>query len=94
MNTKKLMPRLFLVWSLLLIPFLGSYFSAEVLWSTMDYVAAALLLSGVAFALTWIQGLQLSKKTKSLCIVIFVLFFLVLWAELAVGLFGSPIAGS
>lgn len=88
------MNRLFPLWSLLLIPFVSSYFTAEVQWSPMDYAVAALLLGGAALMLTWIKERQFSKKTKSLWVVLFVLFFLLLWAELAIGLFGSPMAGS
>ena len=37
---------------------------------------------------------KVRNKTLRIVPVIFVIIFLMIWAELAIGLFGSPIAGS
>lgn len=79
---------------LLLIPFIAMQFTAEVNWSLFDFIIAAVLLLGsgllIEFALRTIK----SKQSRIvLCIVILLALFLI-WAELAVGIFGTPFAGS
>jgi len=72
---------------------LADAFSAQLTWTAGDYVVAALLLYGLAFALaqTW-QRLPRSPWRVGL-IALIVLAFLMVWAELAVGIFGTPLAG-
>jgi len=76
------------------IPVLGNIFSKEFDWSAADFVIAAVLLFGTAFVIDLIQRIIKNKTYKILlcCMVVFLL--LVTWVELAVGLFGSPFAGS
>ncbi|RZK15192.1 MAG: hypothetical protein EOO43_15400, partial [Flavobacterium sp.] len=66
----------------------------EVNWSLADFLLAAILLFGVVFlcelVFTYIHNTQ---KRFFICLGILFLLF-VLWAELAVGIFNSPIAGS
>jgi hypothetical protein len=69
-------------------------FSNEVNWSVMDFVIAGVLLFGASLVIE----LELRKVKKNkyrilICGIILLLLFL-LWAELAVGIFGSPIAGN
>ena len=73
---------------------MGSYFSEDIQWSTMDYVIAAILLCGASFVVAGILSVNLSKKNKRILLLLFIVFFLLLWVEMAVGVFGSPIAGS
>ena len=58
-----------------------------------DYLAAALLLGAGAWSIEGILQSQKSKHLKKIGVVILLLLFLILWAEMAVGLFGSPLAG-
>ena len=91
---KRFLIRLLSFWCVLLVPFVGHFFTEEIQWNQIDYIVAALLLGGAAAVSSWIDHIQLSKKSKSVLIVLFLIFFLLIWAELAVGLFGSPLAGS
>lgn len=79
---------------LLLIPFVAMKFTAEVNWEPMDFVGAGILLLSAGFAseLTFrlVEGFWL--RIAALALVILVL--LIVWAELAVGIFGTPFAGS
>ena len=79
--------------AVLLVVFLASLLSDQVTWSIYDF----LIGGGLIFVFATIEVI-LWNKLKSqhrLFVVLFVLLvFLILWAEMAVGLFGSPLAGS
>ncbi len=80
--------------SLLLIPLIAMQFTDEVNWSAGDFVIMGGLLLSVAFACEFV--LRKVKTTQSkilLCGAVLFVFFLI-WAELAVGIFGTPFAGS
>ena len=79
---------------LLLIPFVAMQFTEEVQWNMADFVIMGTLLSvtGITCDLAWqkISG----KYTRIFVCILVLLAFLLIWAELAVGVFGSPWAGS
>ncbi len=79
---------------LLLLPLIGMQFSDGVKWSLMDFIVAGVLLLGTGL----LCELVMRKVKKiglriAICGAILVVLFLI-WAELAVGLFGTPFAGS
>jgi len=79
---------------LLLIPLVAMQFSTEVDWSLNDFVIMGLLLLGAGLTIELIlRKVKGFKKKLMLCGLVF-LSFLLIWAELAVGLFGTPFAGS
>lgn len=90
--------RLFTIWGaclgLLLLPLIAMQFTAEVNWNLTDFLVAGALLFGtgllIELALRKLQG----KKYKELVIIGIVLLAVLLFMEMAVGIFGSPIAGS
>jgi hypothetical protein len=78
---------------LLSIPFIAMQFTSEVKWSGFDFAVAAVLLFGTGLVCELV--LRKVKKTSHrilICGVILFALFLV-WAELAVGIFGTPFAG-
>lgn len=80
--------------AILLIPLIAMQFTSEVDWSASDFIIMGILLSGTGLAIE----LVLRKVTKTghrliLCGIILIALFLI-WAELAVGVFGTPFAGS
>lgn len=79
---------------LLLIPFIAMQFSSEVVWSLSDFIIAGILLlaTGLMFELV-LRKFKTTKSRLMLCGIIFLGLVLV-WAELAVGVFGTPFAGS
>ena len=79
---------------LLLIPFTAMQFSNEVNWSIADFlVMGVLLLSVGLFIELFFRRVKNQKQRIMICIsAVFV--FLLIWAELAVGIFGTPFAGS
>lgn len=62
-------------------------------WTVFDYFAALVLLSTFGFGLEYLVRKTKSKKRKFLIILVVTFLFILLWAELAVGVFDSPIAG-
>ncbi|MDB5193724.1 MAG: rane protein [Segetibacter sp.] len=79
---------------LLLIPFLAMQVTKEVDWSFADFLIMGVLLLGTGLLCELV--LRKVKKLEhrlALCGGILLVLFLV-WAELAVGIFGTPFAGS
>jgi dolichyl-phosphate-mannose--protein O-mannosyl transferase len=94
MKNKRLIGILITVGILLLIPFIAMQFTNEVAWSLFDFVVAAILLLGTGLLCEFV--LRKVNKTKHrliICAIILALLVLT-WMELAVGLFGTPFAGS
>ncbi len=79
---------------LLLIPFIAMQFTAEVNWSLFDFLVMGtlLLVTGLGIELV-LRKVKTVKNRVFLLLAVLALFLLV-WAELAVGVFGTPFAGS
>lgn len=79
---------------LLAIPFVAMQFTNEVDWKLFDFIIAGTLLlsTGLGIELA-IRKVKSTQWRVGICLAILLLLFLV-WAELAVGLFGTPLAGS
>jgi len=80
--------------SLLLIPFIGNIFSNQVNWSLFDFIIMGLVLGILGIIIHFILEKVRDKKFRIVPIIFVLIIFLMIWAELAVGVFGSPIAGS
>lgn len=79
---------------LLAIPFIAMQFTSEVNWSSADFLVMGILLLSTGLICELI--IRTVKKTnhRILLVVAVVVTFLLIWAELAVGILGTPIAGS
>jgi hypothetical protein len=79
---------------LLLVPFIAMKVGGEMKWSLFDFVLAGVLLLGTGLALE--VALRLVRKTSYRIAVCAAILFalLIIWVELAVGLIGTPLAGS
>jgi hypothetical protein len=69
-------------------------FSNDVNWSIMDFVVAGVLLFGTGLTIQFVLRKVKTRKNRILICGIILLLLLLLWIELAVGIFGSPIAGN
>ncbi|MEB8328513.1 hypothetical protein OO009_04030 [Flavobacteriaceae bacterium KMM 6897] len=79
--------------SILLIPLLAMQYSAQVNWTLSDFVVAGALLLGTGLIGELIlRKITITKYRIALCAALLI-GFLLIWAELAVGIFGSPLAG-
>ncbi|WP_437396951.1 hypothetical protein [Flagellimonas lutimaris] len=79
---------------LLLIPFTAMQFSSEVNWSLLDFLVAGGLLLALGFSIDFVARKAKSFNKKIIAIAAIVILFLLVWIELAVGIFGTPIAGN
>ena len=79
---------------ILFIPLIAMQFTNEVNWTIFDFVIAGILLIGTGLVCEF--TLRKIKKTKyRIAIILAILVILLLiWAELAVGIFGSPFSGN
>jgi len=78
----------------LLVPLVSMLFTDEVDWKIPDFIIVGILLAGVGFAYQLITtGVRSNSRLVVVGIVLAALMILT-WIELAVGLFGSPFAGS
>ena len=94
LQNKRLTVIIITVLLLLLIPLIAMQFTDEVIWDLMDFFVAGVLLFGTAFLCELVM--RNVKKTGNrilICLTILLVFILV-WGELAVGIFGTPLGGS
>ncbi|HNP20020.1 MAG TPA: hypothetical protein PKL31_16395 [Fulvivirga sp.] len=78
---------------LLLIPFIAMQFTDEVAWTAADFVVMGLLLLGTGLACELVLRKITNAKSRIILCIIILSAFLLVWAELAVGIFGTPFAG-
>ncbi len=93
-QNKRLIGILLTIALLLLALFVAMQFTDEVKWTMLDFIVAGFLLLVTGLACEFV--LRQVKKVGSrivICLVILAVFLLV-WLELAVGIFGTPIGGN
>ena len=92
--TIKILP---IVVLLLSIPLIAMQLTDEVNWSFFDFIIMGLMLSITGLATGLATGIIIKKikyyKYRNIFFTIIVFIFLLIWAELGVGLFGTPFAG-
>jgi len=79
---------------LLLIPLFGNCYSNQVNWSLFDFILMGFLLVLTGLSIHFILEKVRNKTFRIVPIIFVLIIFLMIWAELAVGFFGSLIAGS
>ena len=79
---------------LLLLPLIGMFVSNEVNWSFLDFIVMGILILSLSFGIKQVLKTTKNIKYRILIIGLILILFLLIWAELAVGIFDSPFAGS
>ena len=93
MTNKRLLIIMTIIAILLSVPFFAMQFTDEVNWDIMDFTVMGILLFGTGLLCELVLRLVKSIHNRViLCGAILILFILI-WAELAVGIFGSRFAG-
>lgn len=92
--SKRLTIILLAVPTLLFIPLIGMQFSSKIDWSPLDFAVMGVLLLGTGIMLEIILRKFKGKASRMAFIAIIAVIFLLIWAELAVGIFGTPLAGN
>lgn len=94
MKSKRLIIILAVAGVLLLIPLVAMQFTQEVQWSGSDFLVMGTLLIGTGLLIELVLR-KVRKRANRLILCVVVLGALALvWMELAVGVFGTPFAGS
>ena len=79
---------------LLFIPLIGNLFSNQVNWSLFDFIVIGILLVLAGLSIHFILEKVRNKILRIVPIIFVIIIILMIWAELAIGVFGSQIAGS
>ena len=94
MKNKRLILILSIVPALLLIPLIAMQFTNEVNWEVFDFAIMFILLTGTGLTIEFTLRSVKSTGSRVLLCTGILLILLLVWAELAVGIFGTPFAGS
>ena len=80
--------------TIILLIFLSAmHFGGEVNWNRLDFLLAAILLLGSGFLVLFFLKRIKNPKYRALIIFAIVVLLLLFWAELGVGIFGTPLSG-
>lgn len=79
---------------ILIIPIIAMQFSNEVNWTISDFIVAGTLLFGTGLLLELVLRKVKIMSNRIILFSIIIALLLLTWIELAVGIFGSPWAGS
>jgi len=94
-TTKWRITIIFIVTALILsIPLIAMQFTSEVKWDFKDFIAAGILLLSAGLAIELVIRNVRKNTIKTVLFIIILLALFLIWAELAVGVFGTPFAGS
>ena len=94
MKNKRLIGIVLAVAGLLSIPFVAMQFTDEVKWGLADFAVMGMLLLGAGLAIDFVMRAVKKTEYRLLACAAILLVLVLVWAELAVGIFGSPFAGS
>ena len=76
-----------------MIPLLAMQFTEDVNWSIYDFVIMGFLLLFFSLGIDITMKKVKNENVKILYVFLTILIFLLIWAELAVGIFRSQFAG-
>ena len=92
-QSKNKLIKIFFPLLVLLIPLVGVIFF-DLDWSGFDFLVMASFILSLSISVNLILYCFKSSRLKLLLVFISVILFLLIWIELAVGIFGTPFAGS
>lgn len=79
---------------ILLVPLVAMQFTDAVAWTGGDFALAGVLLAGTGLAYVAAAPLLRSARRRMLLGMALAVLLALAWVELAVGVFGTPFAGS
>jgi hypothetical protein len=80
--------------ALLMVPLVAMQFTDEVVWTLLDFAVAGALLGGTGLMYVVATRNARQLRRKAVIGLLLAIALIVIWLELAVGLFGTPFAGS
>ncbi len=75
------------------IPLIAMQFTREVKWTFSDFMIMGILLFATVFTIDFVLKKFKTLKPRLILVTGIVVLLLLVWAELAVGIFESPFAG-
>jgi len=94
-SSKQRVVIIFVVTALILsIPLIAMRFTSEVNWDLTDFMVAGALLLGTGIAIELVIRNLKTGTLRTIVLLVILLALFLIWAELAVGIFGTPFAGS
>ncbi len=69
-------------------------FTDEVNWGLFDFLIGGVLLFSLGTVMNYVLSKNMKKKHRLLLCAVILFLFVLIWAELAVGIFNSRFAGS
>lgn len=78
---------------ILMIPLAAMQLTNKVVWTLEDFMVMGSLIFGTGFVFIHVARIM-PRKYRTLAAIAFFVMLLLIWAELAVGIFGTPFAGS
>ena len=94
MKTDRILKLVLIVAVILLIPFISMHFSDNINWTRADFVVAFGLLFGTGLMIELVIQKVRNKDYRTIIILSILGLLILTWAELSVGIFGTPFAGS
>lgn len=91
---KRLKRKLIIVIAILMIPLIAMQLTNEVNWSLFDFIVAGTLLFITVSLIELVLWKVRSKPSRIILSITILAGLLLIWVELAVGIFGTPFAGS
>lgn len=79
---------------LLLIPLIAMQLTKEVKWSLLDFIIMGAMLTITGLFIGIIFKKINNSGYRLIFTIAIIMFFLLIWAELAVGFLGTPFAGN
>lgn len=79
---------------LLLFPLVGTLVSNEVNWNFFDFIVMGILILSMSFGIKQVVMTTKNTNYRVLIIGMILLVFILIWVELAVGIFDTPFAGN
>lgn len=94
MKAKNIIRSVLIAQLILLVPLVAMQFSDEWDWNLGDFIIVGILLAGVGVAYQMVISGWKNNSRQVVIGALIAVTMVLLWIELAVGIFGSPIAGS
>ncbi|RZJ52323.1 MAG: hypothetical protein EOO45_32010 [Flavobacterium sp.] len=79
---------------MLAIPLIAMQFTKEVDWKLFDFILMGTLLTVTGLAIELVTRTVKATALRIGISIVILILLLLTWAELAVGIFGTPFAGS
>ena len=93
-QNKRLVSILASATALLLIPLVAMNYTSDVNWKILDFLVAGILLCGAGIGIELVLRKIKTRRNRIVLVIGVFLALVIIWAELAVGIFGTAIGGS